>query len=139
MAQELGPSGGLFAAIGGWVVALLIALFTFIAQWRKGGVDETAVVLGKWKELVEAHQTQLASLKDEIVELRARVADLEDSNEQLEKTAKKLAKDVEERDARIAKLERDLEGEKRNLQQQANSFAEQLKRLGHNNPPEIGK
>lgn len=119
MAQELATDNtGLIVAIGGWLVAIVIAMLTFVAQWRKGGADETAVVLTKWKELVETHERQITVLKDEISSLRGRVEELET-----------LAHDQR---LIIERLERELAGERRNSAQQARSFKAQLKRLGHN-------
>jgi septal ring factor EnvC (AmiA/AmiB activator) len=124
MPQVGSDDAGFLVTVGGWVVAILVAMFTFIAQWRKGGVEETALVLGKWKELVEAHERELGGLRDEIKNLQARVAELEEV--------------AEGRGDRIRELETELEGERNQRRQQARSFAEQLKRLGHNNPPELG-
>jgi hypothetical protein len=72
---------------GGWIVSGLTILGTFIYNSRRVEVDESAMVLGKWKELVEAHQSQIGSLKAEIAELRerlmkteARIRELEEIN-----------------------------------------------------------
>lgn len=121
MAQDLttGPDASVLIAVGGWLVAIIIAMFTFIANLRRGGAEETAIVLTKWKELVEAHEKQIKVLKDEIAVLRSRVTELEE----LAETQKQV----------IEKLEKDLDGERRNAAQQARSFRAQLKRLGHNN------
>lgn len=127
MSQSIGPGGhGLLVTVGGWVVAILIALFTFIAQWRRGGVDETAVVLGKWKELVEAHESQITSLRTRINELEAKVRDLEEHGRDREAR-------IDELEAKNRRLTKTLEGERRQMQQQSESFKAQLQRLGHNN------
>ena len=63
----------LFVTFGGWVLALLVALVSAVVQWRKGSVDESALVLGKWKELVDAHQSQIEILNAEIKSLRERL------------------------------------------------------------------
>ena len=127
MSQGLDPGGnGLLVTVGGWVVAILIALFTFIAQWRRGGVDETAVVLGKWKELVETHESQITSLRQRINELEDKVTELEERGRQRESS-------IHELQSENRALRKQLEGERRQRQQQAVSFKEQLRLLGHNN------
>lgn len=128
MAQGLGDNAGILVTVGGWLVAILVAIFTFIAQWRKGGVEETAVVLTKWKELVEAHESQIRGLHGEITELRALA---KERMERIEALERERADDRK----RIEALEKELKGTKDNLKQQAASFAEQLKRLGHNGGP----
>lgn len=124
MAQGLDSGNSVLVTVGGWFVALVVALFTFVAQWRKGGVDETAVVLGKWKELVETHERQLSSLHQEIADLRGRVKALEEV--------------IDDKDRIITQLRNDITGAERQLKQQGESFAEQLRRLGHNGPPSPG-
>lgn len=59
------------------MLALLVALVSAVVQWRKGSVDESALVLGKWKELVDAHQSQIEILNSEIKSLRQRLTDAE--------------------------------------------------------------
>lgn len=59
---------------GGWIVALLVAVGTAAVQWRKGNIDESAMILGKWKELVDAHQSQITTLTGQIAELTERLA-----------------------------------------------------------------
>lgn len=53
-------------ALGGWIVALLLGLFTLLTQMRKARVDESAIVLAKWKELVESHDRDLAAMREEL-------------------------------------------------------------------------
>lgn len=118
MATQIDGPASLFIALGGWAVAIVIGLFTFIAQMRRGGVEETAVVLGKWKELVEAHEKQIEGLNGEISRLKQRVAELEELAERQIETIKQLSAD--------------LEGERRQAQQQARSFRRQLEQLGIN-------
>lgn len=78
----------------GYLVAVLTVVVTFLVNWRKGKVDESAVVLGKWKELVDAHEGQIRRLNEEfeahrqearteISRLGDRIAHLERENSQL--------------------------------------------------------
>lgn len=112
---------GVVATFGGWAVAIIIALFTFMAQWRKGGAEETAVVLTKWKELVDAHEKQISGLRKEIDIMRQRIHELEIV--------------VEEQRKEITQLTQTLEGERRQAAQQAKSFRRQLRDLGKNDVP----
>lgn len=119
-----GPgSQGLLITVGGWAVAIIIALITLVAQIRKGGADETAVVLTKWKELVDAHEKQIEGLRGEMDSMRGRIRELEEM--------------VERQTDEIKDLTKQLEGERRQAQQQAKSFRNQLRALGKNDvPPE---
>lgn len=112
----------MLVTVAGWIVAILIAMFTFIAQMRKGGADETAVVLTKWKELVEAHEGQIEGMKEELLSMRLRIRELEAT--------------VETQNKMISDLTAQLEGERRQSQQQARSFRNQLRQLGKNDVPE---
>lgn len=123
MDGQVNAGQSLLVAVGGWAVAILIALFTFIVQFRKGGVDETAMVLDKWKELVAAHEAQINGMRAELEAMRRRINELEEV--------------VERQNAEIVSLNKQLEGERRQSQQQSRSFREQLRRLGKNDlPPE---
>lgn len=113
---------GMLVAVGGWAVAIIIALFTFIAQMRKGGTDETAMVLAKWKELVEAHESQINGMRAELDNMRRRIHELEGV--------------VAQQNNEIILLTQQLEGERRQSQQQALSFRNQLRELGKNDVPE---
>ena len=104
----------IFVTVGGWVLALLVALVSGIVQWRKGSVDETAMVLGKWKELVDAHQTQIEVLNNQIA---AQALELKDVRERLVKA-----------EQRIRELEEENAGLKRAVIQNSQSAALRLGR-----------
>lgn len=72
---------------GGWIVAIITIVSTFVYNNRKVQVDESALVLGQWRALVENHQGQIAVMAKEITDLRERlgkaemrIRDLEDEN-----------------------------------------------------------
>lgn len=69
---------------GGWLVGLLTVLGTIFYNSRKVQVDESALVLGKWKDLVEAHQSQISTLNAELTALRERLLKAEERIRQLE-------------------------------------------------------
>lgn len=69
----------------GWISTGVLGLFTIITQMRKGKVDESAMVLGEWKKLFEAHKERVESLAERVshletenATLRGRVKTLED-------------------------------------------------------------
>lgn len=61
---------GLWPIIIGAVVAVVGTLFGWFTNRQRANVDESALVLGKWKELVETHQTEIKSIKDEFAAYR---------------------------------------------------------------------
>lgn len=86
----------------GWVFTAALGVFTLVTQMRKGKVDESAMVLGEWKKLFEAHKERVEALAQRVTDLesenaglRSRVTSLED---QLS-TAKKHEIELEEENA----------------------------------------
>lgn len=77
----------------GWF-GYLLALATFIGavlrDRRKADVDESAIVLGEWKKLIEAHQSQIKSLTDEVSALRGRLSQAEERIAALEEENRRL-------------------------------------------------
>jgi uncharacterized membrane-anchored protein YhcB (DUF1043 family) len=71
MAQEM--SGEAIYALGGIFVGMLTVIFGWMATRGKSQVDESTLVLNKWKELVEAHQRQISTMVTEIADLRDRL------------------------------------------------------------------
>jgi cell shape-determining protein MreC len=96
MGKELIPvdssiTTGLIGFIGGTITVL----FGFWTQRRKSDIDESALVLGKWKELVDQHQQAIKDIREEfseykrtalfeIAELRERLAEAENRIRELE-------------------------------------------------------
>lgn len=65
---------------GTWVggaVAVAATLGTWLSGRRKSDIDESAMVLGAWKELVGNHQAQIKALVEEIGGLRLRLTSAE--------------------------------------------------------------
>lgn len=124
-------------AFGGFLVGVLGAVLTWLAARSRAQVDESALVLGKWKELVETHEKAIASLReefatyrrsanDEIEALRKRLREVEDAFATYRKDADKR---VRERDSEIAGL-------KRQISQISQSTAVQLTRRVPKKTPE---
>ena len=61
MDQQLWP-----VIIGG-VVAALGVIVGWFQSHKKAEIDESTLVLGKWKELVEQHQNDIRALKEEFL------------------------------------------------------------------------
>ncbi len=89
----------LVVTVGGWVLALLVALVSAVTHWRKGNVDETTMVLGKWKELVDAHQTQIGALTQEITALRERLVATETAFADYRRVTDKRIRELEDENA----------------------------------------
>lgn len=50
----------------GFVIALGGIVFPFAVAWRRGKVDESAAILGRWKEMVDQHAEDIKALRDEL-------------------------------------------------------------------------
>ncbi len=123
---------GLFEALPSWLgyaTTALVGLGAYLQSRRKGDIDESAIVLGKWKELVEQHQSDIKVLKEEFATYKtsstaefaaykaATVAETADLRERLIAAEK-----------RITELETENAGLKRAIAQNSQSTAYQLGR-----------
>lgn len=117
--------------IGGWLVALGTIFFNWRASSRKTGVDESALILGKWKDLVDTHERRIKEMTaefdrykkttDETIDrLQTRVGELE----------RKSAND----DKTIRSLQDENAGLRRQIAQNSQSTAYQLKRIAGDDP-----
>lgn len=70
MSDAVDAVGG-WGAVTGWIAAIIGPITVWLATNRKTDVDESAVILGKWKELVEAHEKAIASVREEFSTYRA--------------------------------------------------------------------
>lgn len=111
----------------GYLIAIVTVVITFLVNWRKGRVDESALILGKWKDLVDAHEAQIKRLNEDFdahrEEARAegrrrdeRIALLERENGALK--------------VKIAALEDENAGLKRMIAQNSQSTAHMIGRPG---------
>ncbi len=73
------------AGWAGWILALVVAVLAWVQNKRKTDVDESAIILTKWKEMVEAHERRVSiltsevdGLRDRLVKAEARITDLEE-------------------------------------------------------------
>ena len=57
--------GDLFSQFGGWLVGFMAVVGTIIYNSRKVQIDESTLVLGQWKNLVDTHQVEIRQLKEE--------------------------------------------------------------------------
>lgn len=59
-----------WASVIGYVVGIGGPLGMYITSRRKTDVDESAMILGKWKELVEAHEKAIQAVREEFAVYR---------------------------------------------------------------------
>jgi hypothetical protein len=125
---------GGWGAISGWIAAAVGPLLVWASTNRKTDVDESAVILGKWKELVEAHEAAIKRLTEDfdrerkrwtedIIRMTARIVELETEGRQ--------------KDVRIKGLEDEVSGLRRSIAQNSQSSAFQLgaaTEVASNNP-----
>lgn len=113
-------SADTLAKFGGWIVAVMTALAAIWGQKRKADVDESALVLGKWKELVERHEADIKAVREEFAGYkRDAMAELTAVRERLAGAERRIA----EQDEQIAGLKRENEQLKRTIAQNARSTA----------------
>lgn len=94
MSLEQVTAGWNWSAVLGWAAAVLGPLLMWIASRRKADIDESALILQKWKEIVDAHESAIKRLtedfererkrwSDENAALRHRVTEVETENRAL--------------------------------------------------------
>jgi predicted RNase H-like nuclease (RuvC/YqgF family) len=84
-------------------VALIVAVGTVLFNSRKVQIDESALVLAKWKEFSESHQAEMKRMKEDIAEDRSRY---KSEIEALRERIVHLEKELIARDKEIAGLRR---------------------------------
>ncbi len=111
------------ASLVGYAIAILTVVGTWLRERRKGDIDESALVLGKWKELVERHERALQAQQEEFKAFRT-------SALETERTLRVDLTDLRDRlrtaEGRIGELERENEGLKRTIAQNSQTTAWRL-------------
>jgi len=82
MAEPVNPSL-IPESLGGWIgtlTAFILGFLMWTTHRKKGQIDESALVLGEWKKLIEVHQTQIADLTTRLIKAEERIAVLEEEN-----------------------------------------------------------
>lgn len=111
----------------GYALAVITAATVWYRDRRKNDIDESALVLGKWKELVEQHQSDIRAIKEEFAAYKTAAT--------AEFAAYKAASVAENADLRlrlgkaenrITELETENAGLKRAIAQNSQSTAYQL-------------
>ena len=87
----------------GWLFGAL-AVATFLLNRRKGQVEESAMLLSKWRELYDAHEARVKILITEIDDLRDRLTEAEKRILHLEKIVVEKDQAILEKDREIAGL-----------------------------------
>lgn len=116
---------------GGYAIAALTILFTWLRErskqevdGKKVEVDEAGVVIGGWKALYEAQQTQLTALAGRVAAAEQRIADLVQQHADEISTMKTQHEDA------IRERDRQIEGLRRQIGQNSKSTAQMLGRSG---------
>jgi len=103
-------------ALTGWAAAGVGPYLTWRLNSRKADVDESALILGKWKELVEAHEKAIAAVREEFSAYRATaLTEITDLRSRLTAAER-----------RITELETENAGLKRSIAQNSQSTAHLL-------------
>lgn len=112
-----------WGGVSGWVMAIVAPLLVFWATNRKTDVDESAMILGKWKELVEAHENAIKAVREEFSAYRTTaIAEIADLRTRLVSAER-----------RITELETENAGLKRSIAQNSRSTAHILGAAGRSN------
>ena len=124
MDQQLWP------VIVGGVVATLGVIVGWFQSHKKAEIDESALVLGKWKELVEQHQSDIKDLKEEFHAYRKNAEDeLEAVRHRLREVENEFTEYRRTSEKRMSELENENIGLKRAIIQNSRSTAVQLGRV----------
>ncbi len=75
----------------GFATGILVPLLAYIAQRKKSSIDESTLVLGKWKELVDQHQESIKDIRAEFADYkRTALAEIEALRDRLAKAEKRI-------------------------------------------------
>lgn len=142
MAREVSilESIGGWAGLSGWVAAVVTPSLMWLAARRKTDVDESAVILGKWKELVEAHETSIKRLTEDFERDRQRSIDEIKSLREEASGLRVRIRDLEaagrEKDGQIDALKAEVRGLRDSIIQNSRSSAQLIgKSSGIQEPP----
>lgn len=120
------PDTSGWAAWIGWIMAAAVAVGAWWNNRRKNDVDESALILGKWKDLVDTHEKRIKEIADEFLNYkRAATEELDSLRSRVRVLERKSMQD----DETIRGLRADKEGLQRQLAQVSRSTAAQLGRL----------
>lgn len=116
---------------GGYAIAALTILFTWLREQgrqevdgKKVEIDEAGVVIGGWKSLYEAQQSQLTALAGRVATAEKRIAEL------VQQHAEEIAIMKTQHESAIRERDRRIEGLRRQIGQNSKSTAQMLGRSG---------
>ncbi len=113
------------ASLGGWLATFstfVLGLLMWQIQRKKGKVDESANILRAWKEMVEAHQSQIASMREDFTAYKiSALAEIADLRKRLSANEREFSAYRKATEVRIHDLERENEGLKRAIAQNSQS------------------
>lgn len=113
----------------GWALSAILGLFAVITQLRKAKVDESALVLGKWKELVETHEAAISRINDEFGRYREQAnSELDRLKRAYDDLERKFAEYRAETDEKLRTKDEQITGLLRAIAQNSKSAAHMLTR-----------
>lgn len=116
----------------GYLVAVLTIAVTFIVNWRKGKIDESALVLGEWRRLYEAHEKRIEAYEGQITRLTDEFdAHREEARKEISRLGDRIMHLEQENSQlrqKVAQLEDENVGLKRMIAQNSQSTALMLGR-----------
>lgn len=116
-------------AWGGYLIGILTVIVAVIRDQRKSDIDESTLILGKWKELVDQHQTDIKALKEEFATYkRASTEEFAAYKQTAIAEIADLRVRLNTAEKRIGELETENTGLKRAIAQNSQSTAFQLQR-----------
>lgn len=124
MAGKMSLTANSLATWGGWVIGALTLLVTFLANRSKGRIDESALVLGEWKKLLDAHKERIDALDE-------RIKSLEAENKVLRGRVLALEKELHEVKGEKERVTEENAGLRRQLGQMAQSGLVHLETQGN--------
>lgn len=122
--------GDFVSQFGGWLVGLVTVLGTIFYNNRKVKVEESDIILSRWKDFSDTHQADMKRLREEMDKDRTRYeAELEYLRERVKEVEKELVAVRKDSAEQILARDKEIAGLKRTISQISQSTAVQLGRV----------
>lgn len=92
----------------GYLIGALTVVITLVISWRKGKIDESALILGRWKDMVDQHAEDIKDLREELRKER-------DQNATLREQLRSALTEADELRERLRKAEDKINGLERKI------------------------
>lgn len=121
------PSG---FGLAGLIIGVLGILLPYLVNLRKGKVDESAVLLGEWRQMVDQHARDITELRDELRKERqensALRKSLNDAHDKIAGLQDQINVIKQRHVSEIAAKDNEIEGLRRQIIQNSKSSAQLL-------------